>query len=110
MELRKTANAPRSSLRVGIRIDISEPGRFLAVTVLKNRMLHPGMMRILVPVTALLAMAGFAAAQAPLISGINNAAPMATPSDSVARGELISIFGSNLTNGSPWSLLHPLLP
>jgi collagen type I alpha len=59
--------------------------------------------RILVPLAALLGTAwftaGFAKAQPPQIAGIKNAAPLVTASGNVARGELISIYGSNLTTG-----------
>jgi uncharacterized protein (TIGR03437 family) len=59
--------------------------------------------RILVPLAALLGTAwftaGFAAAQAPQIAGIKNAAPLVAASGNVARGGLISIYGSNLTTG-----------
>lgn len=89
MELAKNANTPLS---------ISGSSRFVAVTT-----------RILVTVIVP-AMAGLAAAQAPQISRrIQNAAPMASPSGSLARGELISIYGSDLTC-HPWSRFHPQPP
>jgi uncharacterized protein (TIGR03437 family) len=66
--------------------------------------------RILVAVIALPAMASLAAAQTPQISRIQNAAPMATPSGSVARGELISIYGSDLTNGVTLESVPPTAP
>ena len=43
--------------------------------------------------------AGLADAQQPQIAGIGNAAPVAQASGNVARGELISIYGSGLANG-----------
>jgi collagen type VII alpha len=59
--------------------------------------------RILAPLAALLGTAwftaGFAAAQAPQIAAIKNAAPLVAASGNVARGELITIYGSNLTTG-----------
>ena len=48
---------------------------------------------------AMLAMTSFAAAQDPQIAGIRNCAPFSPATGDVARGELISIFGSNLANG-----------
>ena len=55
--------------------------------------------RIAVAGIAMLAVAALAAAQAPQISGIENAAPFMITTGNVARGELISIYGSNLANG-----------
>jgi hypothetical protein len=89
MELAKNANTPLS---------ISGSSRFVAVTT-----------RILVTVIALPAMAGLAAAQAPQILRIQKAAPMAAPSGSLARDELISVYGSDLAC-HPWSLFHPHTP
>src|ERR1700733_7246359 len=70
--------------------------------------------RILVPLAALLATAGFtagfAAAQAPQIAGIKNAASLVTASGNVARGELISIYGSNLTTGVTLISATPMAP
>ena len=40
-----------------------------------------------------------AAAQQPDISGVENAAPYVLPTGNVARGELLSIYGSNLATG-----------
>ena len=59
---------------------------------------------------AMMAMAGFAAAQQPLITGIKNAAPFVTPTGNLARGELIAIYGSNLTNGVTLGSLPPGAP
>jgi hypothetical protein len=63
MELAKAANPPLVFTLLGI---------------------PPRLMRILVPLIALLAMSGSAAAEAPLIAGIASAAPLAPASDSVA--------------------------
>ena len=46
-----------------------------------------------------LAATALASAQGPQIAGIRNAAPLAVATGNVARGELISIYGSNLANG-----------
>src|SRR5277367_6266269 len=62
-------------------------------------MRRPGLMRIVIRGIALLAAAGFAAAQTPIITGIKNAAPLVPPSGNLARGELVSVYGTNLTNG-----------
>jgi uncharacterized protein (TIGR03437 family) len=43
--------------------------------------------------------AGFAAAQQPTIAGVQNAAPVLMGTGNLARGELISLYGSNLSNG-----------
>ncbi len=70
--------------------------------------------RILVPLVMLLGTAGFtagfAAAQAPQIAGVKNAAPLVTASGNVARGELISIYGSNLTAGVTLISATPTAP
>jgi trimeric autotransporter adhesin len=57
-------------------------------------------MQIFVSILALLAAAGLALAQTPQISTVQNAAPLTTSSNSVARGELISIYGSHLSHVS----------
>jgi uncharacterized protein (TIGR03437 family) len=55
--------------------------------------------------------AGFAVAQQPQITRIASAAPAATATGNVARGELISIYGSNLANGvsSSFAPISPVL-
>jgi len=65
--------------------------------------------RILAGAIALFAGAGFAAAQQPQITGIQNAAPYASATGNVARGEIISIYGSNLAN-SVTSEYFPVTP
>jgi len=65
---------------------------------------------ILTAGVALLAVAGFAEAQTPQITGIKNAAPLVTSTGNVARGELISIYGSNLTNGVTLESFPPTAP
>jgi uncharacterized protein (TIGR03437 family) len=65
------------------------------------------LMRIFVPLIALLALSGFASAQTPQISAIQNAAPLAVSSDSLARGELISIYGSHLSTGVTMEYVPP---
>jgi Magnesium chelatase, subunit ChlI len=85
------------------------PGTHAQMELAKNANTPLGT-RILVAVIALPAMAGLAAAQTPQISRIQNAAPMATPSSSVARGELISIYGSDLTNGVTLESVPPTAP
>jgi uncharacterized protein (TIGR03437 family) len=73
-------------------------------------MRHPVPIRILVLAIAPPAAARFAAGQAPQISAIQNAAPLAQPNGKVARGELIGIYGSNLTNGVALEYLPPTAP
>ncbi len=55
--------------------------------------------RIVAPAIVLLAATGFAAGQQPQIAAVRNAAPFVAATGNVARGELISIYGSNLANG-----------
>jgi len=66
--------------------------------------------RILVIVLTFLAAAWSAAAQTPQITSIKNAAPFISASGNVARGELISIYGSNLTNGVTMQAYPPSAP
>ncbi len=69
---------------------------------------------VLVSLTALAGTAMFmpaiAAAQTPQIAGVKNAAPLVTASGNVARGELISIYGSNLTTGMTLISVTPTAP
>jgi uncharacterized protein (TIGR03437 family) len=55
--------------------------------------------RFLLLGTAVVMAAGFAAAQQPKIAGVQNAAPVVAGTGNLARGELISLYGSNLANG-----------
>ena len=55
--------------------------------------------RLVIPIFTLLALTATAGAQGPQIDGIKNAAPLVVATGNVARGELISIYGSNLANG-----------
>ncbi len=66
--------------------------------------------RALLAGVAVLAVAGTASAQTPTISGIKNAAPFVSGTGNVARGELISIYGSNLTGGATLVYFPPTAP
>src|SRR5580658_11175865 len=58
-----------------------------------------GATRLLGVSLLLTVMAATAAAQ-PVVGGIANAAPHSVPTGNVARGELISIYGTGLASGS----------
>src|SRR5271157_3016921 len=66
--------------------------------------------RMVFSAIALLAVAGFAAAQ-PVINLIANAAPDSVATGNVARGELISVYGTNLSTslGANFTPTSPVL-
>ena len=77
---------------------------------LKTVIRIPGSRRVPTSGILLLALAGFASAQTPKIAGITDAAPLVPPTGNLARGELISIYGSNLTNGAILASFPPIAP
>jgi uncharacterized protein (TIGR03437 family) len=77
---------------------------------LKTVIRFPGSRRVPTSGILLLALAGCASAQTPKIAGITDAAPLVPPTGNVARGELISIYGSNLTNGATLVSFPPSAP
>ncbi len=59
-----------------------------------------GLFRLAVEILCLVALSSGAFGQTPVITTVQVAAPMTAASGNVARGELVTIYGSNLSNGA----------